>query len=156
MTASNIISLPDLMPESKTEPPHFHQFWKSYPHKVAKLAAQRAWLKAVKVATFQEIMEGVERYKLNKPDHIDFCHPATFLNSGRWMDEPAEPSNPKLSPSMAAMQNTKELDRVELRLTKLRGMQPFDKGQTGLRLTTEWMNLVARRKALLKLLDFSA
>lgn len=78
--APNIIALP--APESS-----FNAFWEVFPRRVAKLAAQRAWLKAVKLASPDEIIAGVERYKRHKPDYADWCHPATFLSSGRWMDE---------------------------------------------------------------------
>ena len=65
----------------------FDAFWQAYPRKVAKLAALKAWDKAIKISTAEEIIEGVERYKKNKPGYCDWCHPATFLNQGRWMDE---------------------------------------------------------------------
>lgn len=72
------------MPTGRDE---FDQFWGRYPRRIAKFAAQRAYAKARIVATAEEILAGVELYRVNKPDYADFAHPATWLNQGRWMDE---------------------------------------------------------------------
>lgn len=69
------------------EPSSFDQFWDCYPRKVAKLAALKAYYRALKIATHEQIVIGVGRYKRNKPEYADWCHPATWLNAGRWMDE---------------------------------------------------------------------
>lgn len=68
----------------------FDVFWARYPHRVGKLAAQKAFTKARKLASVEAIVQGVDRYIANKPSYADFCHPATFLNQGRWMDEYVE------------------------------------------------------------------
>lgn len=73
----------------------FDQFWAAYPRKVGKLDAMKAYAKARTVATAEEILAGVEQYKRNKPEYADWCHPSTFLNQGRWMDEPDAPTPPK-------------------------------------------------------------
>lgn len=67
----------------------FGVFWKEYPRKVGKLAALKAYEKARKSlgATQEEILSGVAAYVEHKPAYADFCHPATWLNQGRWMDE---------------------------------------------------------------------
>lgn len=66
----------------------FVAFWSAYPRRTAKLAAVKAYQRALRLASPQEILDGVERYKSNKPAYADWCHPATWLNQGRWMDEP--------------------------------------------------------------------
>lgn len=66
----------------------FDQFWAEFPRRVGKLAAQKAFVKARKIASQQEIIDGVRRYVANKPDYADYCHPQTWLNQGRWLDEP--------------------------------------------------------------------
>lgn len=66
----------------------FEVFWQAYPRKVGKLAAMKAYAKARKIATAAELLTGIERYKRLKPAYADYCHPATWLNQGRWMDEP--------------------------------------------------------------------
>lgn len=65
----------------------FPTFWSLYPRKVGKLAAMKAWAKAVKLDTPENIIAGIEPYKAHKPEWQDYCHPATWLNQGRWMDE---------------------------------------------------------------------
>jgi hypothetical protein len=65
----------------------FERFWQVFPRKTAKLAAKKAYEKARKRTSAVEILEGVARYTTHKPAYADFCHPATFLNQGRWMDE---------------------------------------------------------------------
>lgn len=70
----------------------FDRFWAVFPRRVAKLAAIRAWAKALRLAAADEIIAGVERYKRHKPDYADWCHPATWLNAGRWMDDYSEPT----------------------------------------------------------------
>jgi hypothetical protein len=55
---------------------------------VGKLAAKQAYQKARHLATSEELLAGVEAYKYAKPGYADWCHPATWLRQGRWMDEP--------------------------------------------------------------------
>lgn len=70
-----------------SEQSEFEAFWAAYPRRVAKLAAKKAYDKALKLTTHEEIMAGVARYKAGKPDYADWCHAATWLNQGRWDDE---------------------------------------------------------------------
>lgn len=65
----------------------FSEFWTSYPRRVGKLAAAKAYAKARQIASAGEILKGVAAYVANKPEYADWCHPATFLSHGRWMDE---------------------------------------------------------------------
>ncbi len=66
----------------------FEDFWFSYPRKVGKLAAEKAYTKALKQAAPDVIWAGLQLYLKTKPAYADWCHPATWLNQGRWMDEP--------------------------------------------------------------------
>lgn len=65
----------------------FDVFWKAYPRKVAKKAARKAFAKALNEVSLPAILEAIEQYKANKPDYCDYCHPATWLNDGRYEDE---------------------------------------------------------------------
>lgn len=38
-------------------------------------------------------MDGVRRYLTSKPAYADWAHPETWLNKGRWMDEPDKTVN---------------------------------------------------------------
>lgn len=85
------------------------QFWRECPRKVAKLAALKALAKIreKRMATFQEIMIGVRRWSVMaaRTDPKFIKHPATWLNSGGWMDEylPGE-SNGQRSASQRAFE----------------------------------------------------
>ena len=65
----------------------FEDWWACYPRKVGKLAAQKAYQKARRLASAQELREGVGRYIQHKPSYADFAHPTTWLTQGRWADE---------------------------------------------------------------------
>lgn len=67
----------------------FEAWWARYPHKVGKGAAERAWPKALALAHADELTAGVERYIASKPPDREWCHPATWLNAKRWLDQPA-------------------------------------------------------------------
>lgn len=67
----------------------FDAFWIAYPRKEAKLAAMKAYEKARRLASAEDILDGVERYKLTMPEEKQYRPlPASWLNAGRWMDEP--------------------------------------------------------------------
>lgn len=66
----------------------FGTFWLTYPRRTGKLAAEKAYRKARMIASAEQILDGVTAYRENKPAYADWCMPTTFLNQGRWMDEP--------------------------------------------------------------------
>lgn len=72
----------------------FDFFWSLYPRKVGKGAARTAFARALKKATFKEIMDGVERLVNDRTLDLKYCpHPTTWLNQERWADEsPAVPT----------------------------------------------------------------
>lgn len=75
-------------------PPPFDSFWESYPRKEAKKQAAVVWeklsagdkrLALAAVVVFSEAWEGAH------PDREQFIPlPATWLNGGRWADDPAQ------------------------------------------------------------------
>lgn len=70
----------------------FDDFWEAYPNKKAKIAARKAYDKALKEATHEEIMAGVRNYVEAEPwdGNMHHCkHPTTWLNGGCWDDEHA-------------------------------------------------------------------
>jgi hypothetical protein len=71
----------------------FDQFWEWYPRKVGKEAAKKAWNKARTKTDQQTILNGIERFRLdpNLPAKEFIPHPSTWLNEGRWEDEPLPP-----------------------------------------------------------------
>lgn len=68
---------------------HFARWWEQYPRKKAKGAARRAFDKALKKATVQELMAGAMRYSAERAgqDQKFTAHPATWLNNECWNDQ---------------------------------------------------------------------
>ena len=74
----------------------FAEFWKWYPRKVAKGAAEKAW-RSIPVSKYPQVLLMAEAFSKTPFKDISFCpHPATWLNAKRWEDE--EPENPNLHP----------------------------------------------------------
>ena len=79
----------------------FAEFWKAYPKKKDKGAAERAFKKAIQNATFAQIMGAVAKYALEQIEPQYRKHPATWLNARAWEDE--QPDLPKKSNPMGFM-----------------------------------------------------
>ncbi len=94
----------DRFKDSKLPPPNerdpkseyskeFEMFWSSYPRKIGKGFAWKAWKKISGVKKIYEvIIESVEKHKTKdsqwkKEKGVFIPHPATFLNQSRWEDE---------------------------------------------------------------------
>lgn len=88
---------------------HFQIFWETYPRKVGKAAAERAFRKAVAVVDPVVIIEGAVRYASdpNREDQFT-AHPTTWLNAGRWDDE-ALPSRGRQSGTRAFLEASEAL-----------------------------------------------
>lgn len=73
----------------------FETFWQRYPRRVGKQAALKAWLAAQRRGHDTErIMAGLARHDGAWPDETEFIpHPATWLNQGRYDDEPEAKRN---------------------------------------------------------------
>lgn len=70
-----------------TYSPEFEQFWAAFPkaRRVGKKGAYAKWVQVIRKgeATFEEIMEGLERYKAGwNPTYYHM--PTTWLNKGLW------------------------------------------------------------------------
>jgi uncharacterized protein YdaU (DUF1376 family) len=78
----------------------FQEFWKAYPRKVGKKAADRAFTSAAKTTPPDEILAGLRKQlsALAARDEQYIPHPATWLNQGRWADEP--PRRPGTFPDL--------------------------------------------------------
>jgi predicted transcriptional regulator len=61
----------------------FDEFWKLYPRKVGKADAVKAWNKAIKNKTANELLELTKVYSEGKlPDETYIPYPASWLNKG--------------------------------------------------------------------------
>ena len=71
----------------------FDTFWKTYPRRIGKGTARKAWEKAIRLATPEEIIAGLEsqlhhlQMQYRGPREDFRPHPSTWLNSERWADE---------------------------------------------------------------------
>jgi hypothetical protein len=61
----------------------FDKFWEIYPKKVAKADALKAWNKAIKTKTADELLKVTKAYAESKlPDTTYIPYPASWLNKG--------------------------------------------------------------------------
>lgn len=69
----------------------FDQFWSAYPNKKGKGKARAKFMKVLKTVEFDDIMAGLEKYKLEikakNTEKSYIKHPATWLNGWHWDDE---------------------------------------------------------------------
>jgi biotin operon repressor len=81
-------SLEELSKKNLDTNNEFEIFWKIYPRKVAKRAAEVAFTKAAKHTPVAVILTGAGRYARD-PNRVDAytAHPATWLNGHRWLDD---------------------------------------------------------------------
>jgi len=71
----------------------FDEFYAVYPLHKAPDAARRAFTRALKRASFEEIMNGARCYRDDPTRKPDFTkHPATWLNAGCWQDYAEDPA----------------------------------------------------------------
>jgi len=67
----------------------YEHFWKTYPRRVGKLASYAAWKKALMIADAESIISGAQAFADDPNRQEKFTpHPATWLNQGRWEDDP--------------------------------------------------------------------
>ncbi len=145
-------------PSTTPKPPKgFDVFWKAFPRKEAKGAAEKAWQKIPKpMETLPLMLSAIERQKKSdqwrKEGGQFIPHPATWLNKKRWLDEavetgaskPAEPAIRKVPDWTPLLQEIRTLlsAKVEdtVRLRELGGFLP-KAGWEELDKTTEWNRL---------------
>lgn len=68
----------------------FREFYAVYPLKKGKIAAEKAFEKARRKFEFSVILAGAQRFAGERmgEDPRYTAHPSTWLNEGRWEDEP--------------------------------------------------------------------
>ncbi len=100
----------NLNPETPIPPEgDFEDWWKIYPHKIGKKAAEPAFAKAIRQANYRMLAEGVERYIRTKPPDRSYCNPATWLNQERWKDEPNETTGKNINGSNGKSRRAREV-----------------------------------------------
>lgn len=97
----NIYNTPSIILTDNTSPKGdaqsddlFSAFWKAYPRKTAKPAAERAFRKA-HISDLTALLADIERRKRTEDWQKDkgkyIPHPATYLNQRRWEDDDCPP-----------------------------------------------------------------
>lgn len=86
----------------------FEAFWRTYPRRIGRGAARKAFEKAVKRVELPELMTAVARFA-EHPESIagkrdSIPHASTWLNQERWNDEP--------EPVQAAMERHPSFARI--------------------------------------------
>lgn len=81
---------PHRPPKGGTLPAGFQEFWQRYPNKVGKDAALRAWIKKGCEGLCNDILSGLMRNMghITREGGEFIPNPSTWLNQGRWKDEP--------------------------------------------------------------------
>lgn len=86
-----------LVEQPPADPDPFDAFWSAYPRKLAKPTARKAWTKATKKATPEEITAAARLYarSVAGKDPTYVAHAATWLNAERWNDAETAMAPPK-------------------------------------------------------------
>ena len=94
----------------------FEHFWSICPRKTAKGSARKAWLKAIKTASPETIIDGIKAYAKSaqgtEPQYI--AHPATWLNGERWSDETTVQTKKPRLPDYNTPSGKAELEKMFL------------------------------------------
>lgn len=101
MSTADALDAPVPLRPSKLDA-EFDRWYSEYPRKEAKAAARKAFVKARKTATLEQLAAGLSRYRdaVKGADRQFVALPASWLNAGRWEDEYQTHSKPAyLDPS---------------------------------------------------------
>jgi hypothetical protein len=122
----------ELFPDSETAPKparrakqdltaDFEAWWLQYPRKVSKGAARKAYDKARKSATADELELGAMRYSAirSSEDPTYTKHPSTWLNNKCWLDEPEPARGANFGERPQSFQRQAPLSHVEIALAGL-------------------------------------
>ncbi len=106
----------------------FEIWWQGYPRKVGKADAEKAWPKALALASVEELAAGCISYvadcaMLGMEERF-IKHPATWLNGKHWLDEPIKKPNGHAAPN--GLMNYDEPWPQRIRSWKRDGVWMFD------------------------------
>lgn len=94
----------------------YEDFWRRYPNKVGKRAAEQAFAKALRRDSFERIMDGLGRAPRCEKWKAGYIpNPATWLNQDRWLDEPDGPTisqRPELTQAEKDAHDAKILGKI--------------------------------------------
>ena len=105
------VELPPIVPRDS-----FDEFWTIYPRKEGKTPARRAWDKAVKKISVDEILQGARRYESDPNRQPMFTlYAATWLNQERWDDPPLPGRSTKTSATATYLEAAEMFSDADLR-----------------------------------------
>jgi hypothetical protein len=141
------VTLPETETETDTETyintssNKFDDFWIVYPRKAGKQKAIKSWEKAVRTTDPSLIIEGAKRYASDPNRVAEFtAHPTTWLNAGRWEDEPLP----------------NRLSKAEMRLdNRPTPMPPTYDRQEALRIESEAVKMPSEVKELINKIRYN-
>jgi hypothetical protein len=92
----------------------FEVFWASYPHKVDKVRARKAFRK-IDRKKLKLVVEGAQRFAEdpNLPPRAFIPYPATWLNGERWEDGPLPARSKRGESKTRAQENLDRLNELE-------------------------------------------
>lgn len=92
-----------------TKEEQFNAFWASFPNKKGKGDARKAFDKAIKLTTLDEMLKAITKYVACKPDWQAYKHPGPWLRGEHWCDEwEPQQASVKRFPTTAARHQTRE------------------------------------------------
>lgn len=98
-----------------TDDGDFDEFWRVYPRKEAKKEAMKAWRRAIRTEAPSVIIAAALRYRADPNRDAEFtAHPTTWLNQGRWEDEPLPPKARKGSGTQSFLEASNALQGIGL------------------------------------------
>jgi hypothetical protein len=104
----------------------FTDWYIEYPRKASRGLAEKAYIKARKKATADELLDGARRYAADPNREQEFTKlPATWLNAGSWDDEPLPARGASFTASRPDHSSRARAKEAEM-LTRLAAQQePF-------------------------------
>lgn len=107
-------------------PDGFDEFWQAVPRKVAKDKAVPAYAKALRKTDARTLIEAMRRYAQSRigEDPQYTAHPASWLNAGRWQDEPTQ----HVQPIGKANGTDKQQRKLDAFIAGSTGAPPVDRG----------------------------
>lgn len=94
---------------------NFNKFWAAFPNRKGKGDAMKAFKTASKLASLEEMLDGITRYVANKPDWQAYKYPGSWLRGQHWADEweVQQPKAPKYAPPQFQSTGTRFQSREE-------------------------------------------
>jgi hypothetical protein len=120
-TAAGQTRIPEAIPENtqkeigkpiSASPDGFDEFWQNVPRRIAKPKAQQAYAKALRKADARTLIAAMRRYAESRigEDPQYTAHPTSWLNAGRWNDEPDPPKQLQIVGGTHAKTDRRQFD----------------------------------------------